>query len=114
MSIRFALTGWCRIEEVPRCSLQGALMVIPEALMAGFGVSPRVQIGYALSPWMLTIMGGGAKNLMLSLLDFNKKLYNSLGRAPNRCSSSIGKTQGVVIVHSRNRLGRLDHGLTEF
>ncbi|GJX78002.1 DNA helicase, partial [Tanacetum coccineum] len=37
-----------------------------------------------------------------------------LGRAPNHCSSSIGKTRGVVIVHSRNRLGRLDHGLTEF
>nr|GEV33793.1 hypothetical protein [Tanacetum cinerariifolium] len=28
--------------------------------------------------------------------------------ASNRSSSSIGKTQGVVIVHSRNRLGRLD------
>ncbi|GKA36765.1 hypothetical protein Tco_0723330 [Tanacetum coccineum] len=24
MSIRFAPTGWCRIEEVPRCSLRGA------------------------------------------------------------------------------------------
>ncbi|GKB00626.1 hypothetical protein Tco_0828619 [Tanacetum coccineum] len=42
------------------------------------------------------------------------EVYNSLGRAPNRCSSSIGKSQRVVIVHSRNRLGRLDHGLTEF
>ncbi|GJT92607.1 hypothetical protein Tco_1081452 [Tanacetum coccineum] len=51
--------------------------------------------------------------LKRSLLDFNKKFYNSLGRAPNRCSSSIGKTLGVVIVHLRNRLGRLDHGLTE-
>ncbi|GJS77536.1 zinc finger, CCHC-type containing protein [Tanacetum coccineum] len=48
--------------------------------------------------------------LMWSSLDFNKKFYNSLGRAPNRCSSSIGKTQGVVIVQSRNRLERLDHG----
>ncbi|GJZ74508.1 hypothetical protein Tco_0638973 [Tanacetum coccineum] len=52
--------------------------------------------------------------VMRSSLDFNKKFYNSLGRAPNRCSSTIGKTRGVVIVHSRNRLGRLDHGLTEF
>ncbi|GJV89511.1 hypothetical protein Tco_1533449 [Tanacetum coccineum] len=53
--------------------------------------------------------------VMRSSLDFNKKFYNSLGRAPNRCSSSsIGKTRWVVIVHSRNRLGRLDHGLTEF
>nr|GEZ27258.1 ribonuclease H-like domain-containing protein [Tanacetum cinerariifolium] len=49
-----------------------------------------------------------------SSLDFYKKFYNSIDRAPNRCSSSIGKTQGVVIVHSRNRLGRLDQGLTEF
>ncbi|GJS01894.1 hypothetical protein Tco_0318402 [Tanacetum coccineum] len=46
--------------------------------------------------------------------DFYKKFYNSLGRVPNRCSSSIGKARGVVIVHSRNRLGRLDRGLTEF
>ncbi|GJU71377.1 reverse transcriptase domain-containing protein [Tanacetum coccineum] len=46
--------------------------------------------------------------------DFYTKFYNSLGRAPNHCSSSIGKTQGVVIVHSGNKLGRLDHGLTEF
>ncbi|GJX49268.1 putative reverse transcriptase domain-containing protein [Tanacetum coccineum] len=52
------------------------------------------------------------KNLMRSLLDFYTKFYNSLSRAPNRCSSSIVKTQRVVIVHSRNRLGRLDHGLT--
>nr|GEV26877.1 hypothetical protein [Tanacetum cinerariifolium] len=41
-------------------------------------------------------------------LDFYKKFYNSLGRAPNRCSSSIGKTLRVVIVYSRIRLGRLD------
>ncbi|GKB33230.1 hypothetical protein Tco_0872631, partial [Tanacetum coccineum] len=34
--------------------------------------------------------------------------------APDRCSSSIGKTQAVVIVQSRNRLEMLDHGLTEF
>ncbi|GKA27728.1 hypothetical protein Tco_0713896 [Tanacetum coccineum] len=46
--------------------------------------------------------------------DFYTKFYNSLGRAPNRCSSSIGKTPGVVIVYSGNRLGRLDQGLTEF
>ncbi|GJW48200.1 reverse transcriptase domain-containing protein [Tanacetum coccineum] len=46
--------------------------------------------------------------------DFNMKFYHSLSRAPNRCSSSIGKTRGIVIVHSENRLGRLDHGLTEF
>ncbi|GJT14084.1 putative reverse transcriptase domain-containing protein [Tanacetum coccineum] len=52
--------------------------------------------------------------VMRSSLDFNKKLYNSLGRAPNHCSSTIGKTRGVVIVHSRNRLGRLDHDLTKF
>ncbi|GJR35922.1 hypothetical protein Tco_1211606 [Tanacetum coccineum] len=52
--------------------------------------------------------------LMRSSLDFYTNFYNSLGRAPNRCSSSIGKTRGVVIVHTRNRLGRLDHGLTEF
>ncbi|GJS90429.1 hypothetical protein Tco_0773065 [Tanacetum coccineum] len=52
--------------------------------------------------------------LMRSSLDFYMKFYNSLGRAHNRCSSSIGKTQGVVIVHSKNRLGRLDHNLTEF
>nr|GEU58058.1 hypothetical protein [Tanacetum cinerariifolium] len=32
-------------------------------------------------------------------------------RAPNHCSSSVGKTRGVVIVHSRNRLGRLDQGI---
>nr|GEY74879.1 putative reverse transcriptase domain-containing protein [Tanacetum cinerariifolium] len=34
--------------------------------------------------------------------NFYMKFYNSLGRAPNRCSSSIGKTRGFVIVHSRN------------
>ncbi|GJT17367.1 ribonuclease H-like domain-containing protein [Tanacetum coccineum] len=51
-------------------------------------------------------------SVMRSSLDFNKKFYNSLGRAPNHCSSSIGKTRGVVIVHSRNRLGRLDHDAT--
>nr|GFA41718.1 hypothetical protein [Tanacetum cinerariifolium] len=28
--------------------------------------------------------------------DFYKKFYNSLGRVPNRCSSSIGKTQGLL------------------
>ncbi|GKA89543.1 pentatricopeptide repeat-containing protein [Tanacetum coccineum] len=44
----------------------------------------------------------------------SQPLMNPISRAPNRCSSSIGKTRGVVIVHSRNRLGRLDHGLTEF
>nr|GEX38583.1 retrovirus-related Pol polyprotein from transposon TNT 1-94 [Tanacetum cinerariifolium] len=49
-----------------------------------------------------------------AIKDFNTKFYNSLGRAPNRCSSSIGKTRGAVIVHLRNRLGRLDQGLTEF
>nr|GEV55207.1 hypothetical protein [Tanacetum cinerariifolium] len=42
--------------------------------------------------------------------DFNMKFYNSIGRAPNRCSSSIGKTRRVVIVHSGNRLGRLNQG----
>nr|GEV25919.1 retrovirus-related Pol polyprotein from transposon TNT 1-94 [Tanacetum cinerariifolium] len=53
-----------------------------------------------------------AKNLLQSSLDFNKKFYNSL--APNRCSSSIGKTRWVVIVHSGNRkqvnhiIGRLE------
>ncbi|GJU62769.1 hypothetical protein Tco_1244604 [Tanacetum coccineum] len=41
--------------------------------------------------------GGSAKNLMRSSLDFNKKFYNSLGRAPNRRSSSIGKTQGLLL-----------------
>nr|GEX16633.1 putative reverse transcriptase domain-containing protein [Tanacetum cinerariifolium] len=46
--------------------------------------------------------------------DFNTKFYHSIGRAPNRCSGSIGKTRGVAIVHSRNRLGRLDQGLIEF
>nr|GEV19456.1 copia protein [Tanacetum cinerariifolium] len=46
--------------------------------------------------------------------DFNTKFYNSLGIAPNRCSSRICKTQAVVIVHSENRLGRLGQGLTEF
>ncbi|GJV76226.1 putative reverse transcriptase domain-containing protein [Tanacetum coccineum] len=53
-------------------------------------------------------------DLMRSSWDFYTKFYKSLGRAPNRCSSSIGKTRRVVIVHSGNRLGRLDHGLTEF
>nr|GEY25377.1 DNA-binding pseudobarrel domain-containing protein [Tanacetum cinerariifolium] len=48
-----------------------------------------------------------------SSLDFYTKFYNSLDRAPNRCSS-IDKTRGVVIVHSRKRLGRLYHSLTEF
>nr|GEV27197.1 hypothetical protein [Tanacetum cinerariifolium] len=32
------------------------------------------------------------------------KFYSSIGRALNRCSSSTGKTQRVVIIHSRNRL----------
>ncbi|GJV13983.1 retrovirus-related pol polyprotein from transposon TNT 1-94, partial [Tanacetum coccineum] len=53
-------------------------------------------------------------HVMRSLLDVYTKFYNSLDRAPNHYSSSIGKTQGVVIIHSGNRLGRLDHGLTEF
>nr|GFB09395.1 hypothetical protein [Tanacetum cinerariifolium] len=48
-----------------------------------------------------------------SSLDFYMKFYNSLGRAPNHCSS-IGKTQEVVNIHLGNRLGRLDYGLTEF
>nr|GEU75757.1 hypothetical protein [Tanacetum cinerariifolium] len=39
-----------------------------------------------------------------SSIDFYTKFYNSLGRAPNHCSSSIGKTRRVVIVHSRNGL----------
>nr|GEV89184.1 zinc finger protein GIS2-like [Tanacetum cinerariifolium] len=37
-----------------------------------------------------------------SSLDIYPKFYNSLGRAPNRCSTSIGKTRRVVIVHLRN------------
>ncbi|GJX98203.1 hypothetical protein Tco_0355222 [Tanacetum coccineum] len=28
--------------------------------------------------------------------DFYKKFYNSLGRVPNCCSSSIGKTRGLL------------------
>nr|GEV63462.1 MAK10-like protein [Tanacetum cinerariifolium] len=28
--------------------------------------------------------------------DFYKKFYNSIGRVPNRCSSSIGKTRGLL------------------
>nr|GEU62455.1 hypothetical protein [Tanacetum cinerariifolium] len=44
-----------------------------------------------------------------SSLEFYTKFYNFLGRAPNSCSSSIRKTQGVVIVYSGNWLGRLDH-----
>ncbi|GJU52990.1 zinc finger, CCHC-type containing protein [Tanacetum coccineum] len=51
--------------------------------------------------------GKFGNKVMRSSLDFYMKFYNSLGRAPNRCSSSIGKTLGVVIVNSRNRLGRL-------
>nr|GEV64990.1 hypothetical protein [Tanacetum cinerariifolium] len=34
--------------------------------------------------------------VMRSSLDFYKKFYNSLGKAPNRCSSSICKTQGLL------------------
>ncbi|GJV34963.1 hypothetical protein Tco_1407440 [Tanacetum coccineum] len=70
----------------------------------------------ALSP--ITTPGISPSKLLLTLMrssyDFYKKFYNTLGRAPNRCSSSIGKNRGVVIVHLRNRLGRLDHGLTKF
>nr|GFB34244.1 hypothetical protein [Tanacetum cinerariifolium] len=44
----------------------------------------------------------------LDVTDFNTKFYNSLGRALNRCSSNINKTRDVVIVHSENRLERLD------
>nr|GEY24957.1 hypothetical protein [Tanacetum cinerariifolium] len=40
------------------------------------------------------------------------RMKNDIAVAPNRCSSSIGKTRWVVIVHLRNRLERLDHGLT--
>ncbi|GJQ96949.1 reverse transcriptase domain-containing protein [Tanacetum coccineum] len=29
--------------------------------------------------------------------DFYKKFYNSLGRVPNRCSSNIGKTRGLLL-----------------
>nr|GEU50587.1 reverse transcriptase domain-containing protein [Tanacetum cinerariifolium] len=36
------------------------------------------------------------EEIMKKLSDFNKKFYNSLGRVPNRCSSSIGKTQGLL------------------
>nr|GEU76097.1 hypothetical protein [Tanacetum cinerariifolium] len=43
-------------------------------------------------------------DLMRSSLDFNANFYNSLGRASNRCSSSISKTRGVVIIHSKNRV----------
>ncbi|GKB19132.1 hypothetical protein Tco_0853055, partial [Tanacetum coccineum] len=37
MSIRFAPTGWCRIKEVPRCSLR-ELNGIPVALVARSGI----------------------------------------------------------------------------
>nr|GEV37682.1 reverse transcriptase domain-containing protein [Tanacetum cinerariifolium] len=40
--------------------------------------------------------GSDAKNLMRSSYDFNKKFYNSLGRVPDRCSSRIGKTRGLL------------------
>nr|GEZ17262.1 retrovirus-related Pol polyprotein from transposon TNT 1-94 [Tanacetum cinerariifolium] len=33
--------------------------------------------------------------------DFYKKVYNSIGRVPNRCSSSIGKTQGLLSFFKR-------------
>ncbi|GKD38964.1 hypothetical protein Tco_1259171, partial [Tanacetum coccineum] len=46
--------------------------------------------------------------------DFYKKFYNSLGRVHNCCSSSIGKTQGLLSFSRGNRLGSLNHGLTEF
>ncbi|GJZ37121.1 probable metal-nicotianamine transporter YSL7 [Tanacetum coccineum] len=62
----------------------------------------------------IRLLRAAADPLMRSSLDFYTKFYNSLGRASNRCSSSIGETRGVVIVHSRNRLRRFDHGLTEF
>ncbi|GKG16737.1 hypothetical protein Tco_0361694, partial [Tanacetum coccineum] len=41
---------------------------------------------------------GEEQNILLMWLsyDFYKKFYNSLGRAPNRCSSSIGKTRGLL------------------
>ncbi|GJY28558.1 putative ribonuclease H-like domain-containing protein [Tanacetum coccineum] len=47
-----------------------------------------------------------------SLLDFNKKFYNSLGRAPNRCSV-LRQDSGVVIVLKGNRLERLEQNITE-
>ncbi|GJW85373.1 hypothetical protein Tco_0158518 [Tanacetum coccineum] len=47
--------------------------------------------------------------VMRSSLDFNKKFYNSLGRAPNHCSSSIGKTRGVIIVI---KISKFMHGIT--
>ncbi|GJR35637.1 gag-pol polyprotein [Tanacetum coccineum] len=35
-------------------------------------------------------------NDVVVVRDFYKKFYNSLGRVPNRCSSSIGKTRGLL------------------
>nr|GEV72943.1 retrovirus-related Pol polyprotein from transposon TNT 1-94 [Tanacetum cinerariifolium] len=34
--------------------------------------------------------------IFIVVRDFYKKFYNSLGRVPNRCSSSIAKTQGLL------------------
>nr|GEY20474.1 UBN2 domain-containing protein [Tanacetum cinerariifolium] len=36
------------------------------------------------------------KTDVVVIRDFYKKFYNSLGKAPNRCSSSIGKTRGLL------------------
>nr|GFA75225.1 hypothetical protein [Tanacetum cinerariifolium] len=44
----------------------------------------------------------------------HEKFYNFLGSAPNRCSVVWARLGVVYPVYLRNRLERLDHGLTEF
>ncbi|GKB32950.1 hypothetical protein Tco_0872351 [Tanacetum coccineum] len=46
--------------------------------------------------------------------DFYKKLYNSLGRVPNHCSSSIGKTRGLLSFSRGIGWEGFHHDLTKF
>nr|GEV27750.1 reverse transcriptase domain-containing protein [Tanacetum cinerariifolium] len=80
-------------------------LIMEEALVTKYSVRPGTA-------WHIVVRHESEKTTwpivihlydVRSSLDFYTKFYNSLGRAPNRCSSSIGKTRGVVIVYLRNR-----------
>nr|GEV04905.1 hypothetical protein [Tanacetum cinerariifolium] len=60
-----------------------------------------IDRGHDLGPsWVkgrvADVLSNDLSSKLCDLDDFNTKFYNSLGRAPNRCSS-IGKTRGLIL-----------------
>nr|GEW10139.1 hypothetical protein [Tanacetum cinerariifolium] len=79
-------------DKSKRCHvvLYGELNGIPVALVARFGVVSKSKIGFS------SLMVRRQKLDAVVVRDFYKKFYNSQGRVSNRCSSSIGKTRGLL------------------